>query len=387
MPLSHKSFDEIGEEDLQRLLDNKVSESRRIDYKQSGPGQQDRQKKEFLADISSFANAGGGYLVYGMKESKGEPVELCGLELENPDQEKLRIESMIRDGIEPRIWGIGIQVVHLQDEKCAIAIHVPRSFNPPHMVTFKGEERFYSRGVAGKFRMHVPELKTAFGIGAEFADRARAFRAERLARIRAEQTPVPLYKGVKHILHVIPFDSFAAGASCNLAGFRNDPKLLPNMQRTVSNGRYNLDGFVSYGPWSTPEAPNPVYSYTQCFRNGVIETIHMPARDDKVIRCISLEWEKTTARGLREFLTVLQRIGAVSPVFVMLTFLETKGCYLVEGDTQFSDPVRGCPPFQEDCLVLPEFVLESFDADIESKLAPIFDIALNAVGKTRADIR
>ncbi len=53
----------IREETLQALVDNPVREKHNIDYKASTYGKDDSQRKEFLADVSSFANAIGGDLV------------------------------------------------------------------------------------------------------------------------------------------------------------------------------------------------------------------------------------------------------------------------------------------------------------------------------------
>jgi len=105
-----KDIDDIKEEDLQTLVNNSVSERKTIEYKQSLPKDSDSDKKEFLADISSFANASGGDIILGMAEDKntGAPKSLDGLSIENPDQETLRLESIIRDGIEPRIPSVTI---------------------------------------------------------------------------------------------------------------------------------------------------------------------------------------------------------------------------------------------------------------------------------------
>lgn len=50
-----KDIEEITEEVLQALIDNKVSEQKTIEYKQALPGNSEKDKKEFLADVSSFA--------------------------------------------------------------------------------------------------------------------------------------------------------------------------------------------------------------------------------------------------------------------------------------------------------------------------------------------
>ncbi|MCK5240903.1 ATP-binding protein [bacterium] len=48
------------------MISNQIQESRTIEYKESLPGNSDQDKREFLADISSFANAAGGDLLYGI---------------------------------------------------------------------------------------------------------------------------------------------------------------------------------------------------------------------------------------------------------------------------------------------------------------------------------
>lgn len=56
----HKKFEEITYADIQQLIDNAVSESRTLDYKRDLPGDSDSEKREFLSDIASLANAAGG---------------------------------------------------------------------------------------------------------------------------------------------------------------------------------------------------------------------------------------------------------------------------------------------------------------------------------------
>lgn len=68
-----KNIDRITEEDLQALIDNAVSERKTIEYKRSLSINRDSERKEFLADVSSFANASGGDLIYGITEAGGIP--------------------------------------------------------------------------------------------------------------------------------------------------------------------------------------------------------------------------------------------------------------------------------------------------------------------------
>src|SRR6266487_2529562 len=100
----NKPLDSIEEGDLQELIDNQVPEGKTIEYKEVLPGNSDGDKKEFLADVSSFANAIGGDLIFGVNEDAGLPIELCGLQISEVDAEILRLESIIQTGIAPRLF-------------------------------------------------------------------------------------------------------------------------------------------------------------------------------------------------------------------------------------------------------------------------------------------
>jgi len=62
-----KTFDALGKPDVDALIADSVGESKTLEYKQELPGPKDDDKREFLADVSSFANASGGDIIYGIK--------------------------------------------------------------------------------------------------------------------------------------------------------------------------------------------------------------------------------------------------------------------------------------------------------------------------------
>lgn len=68
MPIS-KDLDAIVESDLQALVDDKVPEGKTIEYKESLDNSESAKKK-FLENVSSFANAIGGDLIYGIREGR-----------------------------------------------------------------------------------------------------------------------------------------------------------------------------------------------------------------------------------------------------------------------------------------------------------------------------
>ncbi len=148
-----KSIDELDEKDFHSLIDNKTPESRFIEYKLTLPGNSDKDKKEFLADVSSFSNAVGGYIIYGILEDNGIPQELVGLKITDSDAEILRLENILRDGIAPRLPGIKIVPLQLKKASPIIILHAPRSWISPHMVTYAGGTKFFSRNSAGKCQL------------------------------------------------------------------------------------------------------------------------------------------------------------------------------------------------------------------------------------------
>lgn len=111
--LNDKPLASISEADLQYLLGNKVREGKDIEYKRSFPGNAESDKKEFLADVSSFANTNGGHLIYGIEETGGVPTAIPGLTLPDLDAAIQRLDNLIRDGLQPRLTGVQIEPVPL----------------------------------------------------------------------------------------------------------------------------------------------------------------------------------------------------------------------------------------------------------------------------------
>lgn len=105
-------LDQINAAQLENLKAAGVREGRQLEYKEILPGNSDDDKREFPSDITSFANAAGGDLIFGLRERRqeGTPTSeleaIVGLAQLNVDQDRLRLQNMIRDGISPRMQPI-----------------------------------------------------------------------------------------------------------------------------------------------------------------------------------------------------------------------------------------------------------------------------------------
>ena len=103
-----KSLDQLTAADLASLVTNAVEEGRKLDYKRELPGSSDADKRELCADVSSFANTSGGYLLFGVDEDQGVPIGLLGLTELNIDETRQIIENLVRDCVKPRLPGLSI---------------------------------------------------------------------------------------------------------------------------------------------------------------------------------------------------------------------------------------------------------------------------------------
>ena len=260
-----KRLDDVGLSDIEMLRENKALESRFIDFKAEAIGGADKDKREFLADVSSFANAAGGDLILGVKTKDGAADEVCGINLADPDKEKQRLINMVRDGLEPRLAVVDIAWLPMSGTTGVMAIRVPRSWSAPHRVTFQKDMHFYVRNSAGKHPMNVDELRRAFGLSASIADRMRAFREERLSAFGS--LPFGVRAGPKIAVLIAPVSAFVDPLDLDVRVERRPRDVVRPISNHSSTYQYCLEGVATVTPGS------PVEAYSLMFRMGVVECV------------------------------------------------------------------------------------------------------------------
>lgn len=265
---------DITKEYIDRFITEEKPESRFLDYKQKLPGNSDKDKKDFLADVSSFANSSGGELIYGIEEKRddnnnttGIPDSATGLKDANPDQEKQRLENMIISGIQPRIPGFRIEEVPGFPDGPVIVLSIPRSWAAPHMISYQDWNRFYARTSSRNYPLDVGQIRAAFAQSDSLYDRIHRFRSDRISAILADETPDLLKNGPKLIIHVLPYSAFDPTMQIditeNIEGYQLN-YIKPIGKADTFQRRYNFDGFV---------CSNYNIGYVQVYRKGIIEMV------------------------------------------------------------------------------------------------------------------
>lgn len=380
-----KDVDQITEADLKELIENFVAERKTIEYKRELPGKKDSDKKEFLADVSSFTNASGGDIVYGMDEENGLPKELTGLALDvgGVEREILRVEQLMASGIRPRIVGHKMREILLSNNKVALIVRVPKSWQSPHRVIFGGHDKFYGRNAKGKYPLDVDELRVAFNLSETISERIRSFRADRIAKILADEGPISLEPYAKIVLHVMPVGSFGRPQSYNIRKYYEEYKkinLLLKLNAFTSSGRrYNFNGILAY---CMPRG-GKCWSYVQLFKNGVVEavdTYYIMERDGK--KCVPSQYENRVVKGLENYLSLLKDLGVDMPAVVSLTLAGVQGYAMdkryqpVHVQHRVVEPQR----IVENILLVPEVEVRSYEEKAVDILKGSFDAVWNAGG-------
>lgn len=372
-----KTLSEITIDDIRALVADSVSEGRRLEFKEELHGNSDSEKREFLYDISSLANAAGGDLIFGVSESDGIASAVPGLEGFVEDKDVLRLETSIRDGVDARIPGIQWRTIEGGDKGPVLIARVPRSWIGPHMVTLKNASRFYTRGSKGKFQMDVSQLRDAFDGTSEIPRRIERWRDDRLSKVIANDGPVALQDGPRLIMQLVPLASFASEWTLNATEISNLQTSLKPLGSSGWDHRINVDGFLTFS--KDRDRPAIARCYTQLFRSGRIEAVTSDIVRE--IRCVpkmaSIWYEKTILQATDEYLKTLKSLDIQMPLVFLLSITGGKGIYMTtDGWMSGYDSV----PLDRDLALFPDVLIESYEADLPKALRPAFDSVWNACG-------
>lgn len=384
MPL-HTPFDEIDLATLQRLVDDEVLEDRQLEYKRELNLNTKEQKREFLADVSAFANADGGHLIIGIAEQNGVPVEAGGIQrTSSNDEMQQQIQNLIRDGIEPHLLELQPKLIETGSGSVVLVIEIPQSWSKPHRVNFGRHRDFYIRNSNGKYPADVEELRQMFRHAESVGERIGDFINDRIDRISENRAPSKLAKVFpKLVFHIVPLSSVGPRQPVDLKHFAD---MVSPQFSTIG---YNFDGIVLGRQRGT---------YIQVFWDGSIEytqdfTLDSTTRKEQGL-WIPSDLFESSVRGhfLPLFLSWQKMLKVSPPCFVYLSLLDVGGFRIKLNSHERSSAqvmrtyskFEWDQPFDRYFIPIPGERTDSLNPDVDTLMRPVFDRVWQAAGYPRS---
>ena len=326
-----------------------------------------------------MANSHGGHLVLGVEETEGVATDLKGIEGLNLDAELLRMEQILRSGLEPTVSGIRMKAIPLANGRSVLLIRVPQSWSPPHRVIAKGYNRFFIRHSAGTHQPSVEELRVLFSQSASTLDRARQFRDERIATICAGEGNRPLRGSGRLILHIVPSAAFSGMVNLDVEQLYARQQNFRLIDTMGMSPEFNFHGFINQG------GGDENYGYTQVFRNGCLEATraNLVGNHDGHRVIAGLWLEREVFEVFSQFVEGLRDVGVPPPLIVMFTLEGVRGATYEVQENQWGGHGH---PLPQELMPLPECPLENYGttADHHRAVQPAFNALWNAIGYPRS---
>lgn len=366
----------IKKADLQALIDNQVFENRELEYKDysfTDGKLPDKQRDKFMKEIAAFANTNGGTIIIGMQENENRfPTKLsgAGMGLGDFDGWLSSFKQMVLSRIRPHLHGIDCVPVELDDNNIAIVISIPKSYARPHSFWDGNKDEFFMRHVNGIMYMDIDDLRKEFLYTNGLQDKIRAFKRERLSLILANECVGNLGNLAKLVIHIVPEWSFELGNTVDLKLIDRNLSVHP-LSGSSWNYRYNADGYCIFG---VDHSTNLIQTYTQFFRNGIIEATEIRCisgyKDKEVYNWSSLQGQ--LARVISDYGTHLDMLNIPKPWHISATLLNAKG-YVTNTGWDTSAPI------ERDIVNSLESICTE-DHSLQDALKQVFNSLSNAFG-------
>ncbi|RYZ93495.1 MAG: ATP-binding protein [Moraxellaceae bacterium] len=372
---------------LNQLVAERAEEGPHIDFKRELPATWDQSAKhEFLADITAFANSGGGDLVYGIDEDgEAHASRIVPQVIANVDQEVRRLLDFLLNLAEPRIPGVQVHAIVVtveEQEGHVLVVRVPQSWAGPHRV--KTNQHFYIRDGLRKRPLDVPEIGSLFVRNESQARRVRDFRTERLGKILTGEAPHQLLDAPILVVHLIPTQAAQGLVQIDPVPYMNE-RGLPILGVTSPRiARLNIDGALVVRGETIHGQAN---GYSQFFRNGFFEATyvleHQHQSEPGFKTLPSKAYEDYLIELLGSFRSELDRLGINYECAVMLSLLRANEVKLGVSIDILSPPSGHQNYFDRKVVVLPD-VLVPAQSSSQIGLKPVFDLLWQAAGFTRS---
>lgn len=310
---------------LEEICRQQFAESGTLDFKRSIPGRDGGGTFEIAKDVSAFANADGGDLVYGIDEKDGVAASMTPIVGESADDAERRLRQVIDASIEPRL-AVQMKAVEVGDGYVLI-LRVARSFDGPHCVRKDNQRRFALRNGTSTSDMSYDQIRTAFGRTATLGEQARNFFASRVEAIEQEKTWRPMEPGRPiAVFDFVPLSGLAGRVSIDMGAI--DFSKFITWEDGGGSPAVNLDGVVAH--YGSDEG---LWGLTQTYRNGCVESIVVVGGTGRDGR--AGVWrdraERFYIRSLERCFNAAQKWALAGPAVVQCALLNVADCALETG--------------------------------------------------------
>jgi hypothetical protein len=264
--------------DLNALVTGEAEESSTLEFKRSDSLNldQEKAKSELSKDIASFANSAGGTIVYGIIEDNNCASALDdGIDPRTIDKE--RLEQVINSRIKPRVLGIHINPVKLNNaqDNVAYVITIPQSSTAHQSADKRYYRRFNFLATAmedheirdvmnrNRFPIIEPEFSNALiknNSNSDEHEYGLSVTLKNSSSLRANQFKLEIYFPQK--LYIEGSSTLVGGKNYSLTDkkykviklslFKSDEPIFPDDELRISILSYKIDetlfGLVKFDP-------------------------------------------------------------------------------------------------------------------------------------------
>jgi hypothetical protein len=284
MYLTHRQVSTLDKAGLVSFLSRRIPEGHHIDYKAALSGDTKvRQIREFLKDTAAFANANGGDILIGVREPD-ESSKIEDLLIGIVDGQELAhdLERIASSGaIDPRISGLVIQPVPIDNNRFVIVVHIPPSSVKPHMVVYDKHTFFHQRHSESVQPMTAYDIREAVLTSASSEDRARRYAETQRSRLLESfnhGSPCFVLQATPLVQPEAPLDVFSAEV---LEAVRSSKRNSQHGGHTLGLGSMPYPKPTVEGIRGTENREEPQW-ITEVHRNGYIGVIFRLTDYDKI---------------------------------------------------------------------------------------------------------
>jgi hypothetical protein len=200
------------------------------------------------------------------------------------------------------------------------------------------------------------------------------FRDERIRKIVTGDAPINADDKPRTILHIIPAKAFDPRVRIDLTTLQLETDRLRPIQGYTWGPKYEADGLLTIARDEGVE-----YSYLKLFNSGVAEatSASLLRRWDGRPLIPSTNLESELFEVLLHVRSIQKQLGVEMPLFILLSLIGVKGYEMGYNRERY---VVAGHPIEQDNLLVPEAVMNSYEDDVDKVMRPVFDTVWRACG-------